>query len=218
MKEGSEKVGFWGWCTGTTQRDGTGREEGGGFRMGNTWHHAVADSCWCMGKPIQYCKVINLQLKKKTLNTGRTDSEAETSILWPWCKELTHWKRPWCWERLKAGGEGDDRGCDCWMASETQWTWVWVNSGSWWWTRRPGMLQSVGSQRVGHDWATELNWTELNWIKTIRKASSPDMLWFYKWSHRSWETWNPGVHQRIIHQKWKKSSGALFLIRVCSFK
>ena len=75
-----------------------------------------------------------------------------------WCKELTHLKRPWCWERLKAGGEGDDRGWDDWMASPTQWTWVWVNSGSRWWTGRPGMLQSMGSQRVEHDWATELNW------------------------------------------------------------
>ena len=64
----------------------------------------------------------------------------------------------WCWERLKVGGEGDDRGWDGWMASLTQWTWVWVNSGHWWWTGRPGMLQSVGSQRVGHDWVTELNW------------------------------------------------------------
>ena len=73
-----------------------------------------------------------------------------------WCKELTHLKRPWCWERLKAG-EGDDRAWDGWMASLTQWTWVWVNSRSWWWTGRPGMLQSMGSQRVGHDWATELN-------------------------------------------------------------
>ena len=69
-------------------------------------------------------------------------------------------KRPWCWEGLKAGGEGDDRGWDGWMASPTQWTWVWVNSGSWWWTGRPGMLQSMGLQRVGHNWATELNWTE----------------------------------------------------------
>ena len=66
-------------------------------------------------------------------------------------------KRPWFWERLSAGGEGDDRGGDSWMVSLTQWTWVWVNSGSWWWTWRPGMLQSMGSQRVGHDWATELN-------------------------------------------------------------
>ena len=75
------------------------------------------------------------------------------------CEELTHWKRLWCWEGLGAGGEGDDRGWDGWMASPTQWTWVWVNSRSWWWTGRPGMLQFMTSQRVGHDWTTELNWT-----------------------------------------------------------
>ena len=75
------------------------------------------------------------------------------------CEELTHLKRPWCWERLKAGGEGDDRGWDGWMASPMQWTWVWVNSGSWWWTGRPGVLQSMGLQRVGHNWATELCYT-----------------------------------------------------------
>ena len=77
------------------------------------------------------------------------------------CKELTHWKRLWCWEGLGAGGERDDRGWDGWMASPTRWTWIWVNSGSWWWTGRPGVLWFTGSQRVGHDWATELNWTEL---------------------------------------------------------
>ena len=77
-----------------------------------------------------------------------------------WCEELTHWKSPWCWERLRAGGEGDNRGWDGWMASQTQWTWVWVNSGNWWWTRKPGVLQFMGSQRVGHDWATELSWTD----------------------------------------------------------
>ena len=65
---------------------------------------------------------------------------------------------PWCWERLKAG-EGDDRGWDGWMASLTRWTWLWVSSGSWWWTGRPGVLQSMGSQRVRYDWATEPNWT-----------------------------------------------------------
>ena len=93
---------------------------------------------------------------------GRTDAEAETPILWPpLCKELTHWKRHWCWEGLVAGGEGDDRGWDGWMASPTWWTWVWVNSGSWWWTGRPGMLRFMGSQRVRHNWATELNWTAL---------------------------------------------------------
>ena len=71
-------------------------------------------------------------------------------------------KRPWCWERWKARGEGDDRGWDGWMASPIRWTWVWVSSRSWWWTGRPGILQSMGLQRVGHDWATEVNWTELN--------------------------------------------------------
>ena len=72
------------------------------------------------------------------------------------CEELTHWKRPWCWEGLGAGGKGDDRGWDGWMASSTQWIWVWVNSGSWWWTGRLGMLWFMGSQRVGHDWVTDL--------------------------------------------------------------
>ena len=74
-----------------------------------------------------------------------------------WCKGLTHLKRPWCWEILRAGGEGDSRGWDGWRASLTQWTWIWVNSGSWWWTGRPGVLWFMGSQRVGHDWVTELN-------------------------------------------------------------
>ena len=87
----------------------------------------------------------------------------------PWCQELTHWKRPWCWERLKAEGEGGNRGWDGWMASLTCWTWVWATSRSWWWTGKPwatsrswwwtgkpGMLQSMGWQRVGHNWATEL--------------------------------------------------------------
>ena len=67
-------------------------------------------------------------------------------------------------EGLGAGGKGDDRGWDGWMASLTRWTWVWVNSGSWWWTGRPGKLGFMGLQRVGHDWASELNWTELFFI------------------------------------------------------
>ena len=78
-----------------------------------------------------------------------------SNTLATWCEELTHLKRPWCWERLKAGGEGDDRGGDGWMASPTQWTWVWVKSGSWWWTGKPGLLQSMVSKRVVHDWVTE---------------------------------------------------------------
>ena len=72
-----------------------------------------------------------------------------------WCEELTHWKTPRCWERLKEGGEGDDRGWDGWMASLTRWTWVWVDSGSWWWTGKPGVLQSMGSQKVGHNLVNE---------------------------------------------------------------
>ena len=76
------------------------------------------------------------------------------------CKELTNWKRLWCWEGLGAGGEGDDRGWDGWMASPTRWMWVWVNSRSSWWTGRPGVLRFIGSQRVGHTWVTELNWTD----------------------------------------------------------
>ena len=81
-----------------------------------------------------------------------------SNTLATWCEELTHWKRPWRWERLKVGGEGDDRGWDGRMASPTRWTWVWVNSGSWWWTGRPGVLQSMEPQRVRHDWVTELSW------------------------------------------------------------
>ena len=108
---------------------------------------------------------------------GRTDAKAETPILWlPHesliGKELTHWKRLWCWEGLRAGGKGDNRGWDGWMASLTQWTWVWVNSGSWWWTGRPDMLQFMGSQRVGHDWATELTWRQVNheWAEIMKNT------------------------------------------------
>ena len=70
----------------------------------------------------------------------------KSNTLMYWCEELTHLKRPWCWERLREGGEGDDRGWDGWMASPTQWTWVWVSSRSWWWTGRPGVLWFMGSQ------------------------------------------------------------------------
>ena len=96
------------------------------------------------------------------------------NTLTTWCKVLTHLKRPWCWERLRAGGEGDDRGWDGWMASPTQRTWVWVNSRSWWWTGRPGMLQSMGFQRVGHDWATKVNRTSVPqnniWLRAYKQS------------------------------------------------
>ena len=84
-----------------------------------------------------------------------------SNTLATWYKELTHLKRLWSWERLKLEGEGDDRGQDGWMASPAQWTWVWVNCRSWWRTGKSGVLQSMGSERVGHNWATELNWRYL---------------------------------------------------------
>ena len=97
-------------------------------------------------------------LKKSVLNIHWKDWcwSWSSNTLATWCEELTHLKRPWYWERLKVGG-GVDRGWDGWMASQSQWTWVCVISGSCWWTGRPGVLQSMGSQRVGHDWATKRN-------------------------------------------------------------
>ena len=74
---------------------------------------------------------------------------------------------PWCWERLKAGGGEDDRGWDGWMASPTQWTWVWGSLGSWWWTGKPGVLQSMRSQRVRHNCVTELNLLNSKTINTM---------------------------------------------------
>ena len=102
---------------------------------------------------------------------GRNDAKAEALVLWtPYAKSWLTGK-DWCWERLGAGGERDDPGWDGWMASQTRWTWIWVNSGSWWWTGRPGMLRFMGSQRVGHDWATELNWTEhSSWIFNLKSC------------------------------------------------
>ena len=81
-----------------------------------------------------------------------------SNTLATWCQEPTHWKRPWCWERLKKGGEGDDTGWDGWMASLTSWTGVWASSGSWWWTEKPGVLQSMYAK----SWIPLSDWTELN--------------------------------------------------------
>ena len=97
-----------------------------------------------------------------------------SKILATWCEGLTHWKRPWFWARLKAGGEGHDRGWNGWMASPTQWTWVWASSRSWWWSGKPGVLKSIGLQRVGHDWVTELNWWKfitLDFCQILHKGS-----------------------------------------------
>ena len=97
-----------------------------------------------------------------------------------WCEEPTHWKRPWGWERLKAGGGEDDRGWDGWMASPTQWTWVWASSGSWWWTGRPGVLQSMGSQRVGEtEW---LNWTGQIMLLRPRSPVTHHVVGWLSWA------------------------------------
>ena len=106
--------------------------------------------------------LINSFLTDKVLNIHWKDWcwSWNSKTLATWCEELTHLKRPWCWEISKAGGEGDDRGWDGWMTSPTQWTWVRVNSGSWWRRGMPGVLRSTGSQRVGYNWATEPNWIE----------------------------------------------------------
>ena len=112
--------------------------------------------------------------KKSVLNIHCKDWRWSWSsnILTTWCEELTHWKKSWCWNRLKAGGKGDDRGWDGWMASLTWWTWVWVSSGNWWWTGKPDMLQSKASQRVTQDWMTELNWNKLNTVESFKTLPS----------------------------------------------
>ena len=113
---------------------------------------------------------------------GRTDAEVATR-----CEELTHCKRPWCWEGLKMGGEGDDRGWHGWMASPTQWTRVWANSGGWWWTGKPGVLQSMGWQRVRHDWVTELT----DWL---REQSATRSAFHGSWAPGRWESPPQSIH------------------------
>ena len=117
--------------------------------------------------------------------------------------KLTYWKRLWCWEGLGAGGEGDDRGWGGWMASLTRWMWVWVNSGSWWWTGRPGVLRFMGSQRVGHDWVTELNWTDdlpgilllLNRFSHVQLCATPKMA-----AHQAPLSLGQGLFIKCLHQ------------------
>ena len=115
---------------------------------------------------------------------GRNDAEAETAVLWtPHVKSWLTGKDSDGGRDWGTGGEGDDRGWDGWMASLTRWRWVWVNSGSWWWTGRPGVLRFMGSQRVRHDWATELNWTRvsssgLGWSSLDRSSNGVDSTVF----------------------------------------
>ena len=131
--------------------------------MGNlAWIDAFELSCWRRLLRVLWTARRANQSILKEISPGTSLEGMMLKLkLQSSCEELTHWKRLWCWEGLGAGGEGNDRGRQwCWMASLTWWTWVWVNSGSWWWTGRPGVLQFMGSQRAGHDWETELNWTD----------------------------------------------------------
>ena len=95
-------------------------------------------------------------------------------------------EKPWCWERLKAGGKGDNRGWDCWMASQTQWTWFWVSSWRWWWTGKSDVLQSMGLQRVWHDWATELTYFKGEASLELQKFTA-------KQTYDLWGTSKPSV-------------------------
>ena len=121
-------------------------------------------------------KPVNSKGNQSWIFIRGTYAEAEALILWP--PDLSHWKSPWCWERLKAGGEGDSRGWDGWMVSLTQWAWVWASSKRRWRTGKPGMLQSMGSQRVRHNWATEqhhllIQMLWLHWAHLGNQAAPP---------------------------------------------
>ena len=108
--------------------------------------------------PLVYKEIKSVNPKGKTLNIHWKHWCWSSNTLATWCEELSHWKRPQCRERLRAGGEVSDRGWGGWMASPTKWTCIWANSRRWWKTGKPGVLQSMGSQRVGHNWATEQQW------------------------------------------------------------
>ena len=143
--------------------------QGYGFSCGHVWmweldcEESWAPENWCFWTVVLE-KTLESPLDCKEIEPVHSKGDqpcdffGRNGTLTTSCKELTHWKRLWCWEGLGTGGEGDDRGWDGWMASLTRWTWVWVNSRSWWWTGRPGVLRFTGSQRVGQDWAAELNW------------------------------------------------------------
>ena len=131
-------------------------------KKGENWR-TDAFELWCWGKLLRVPWTARRSnqsiLKEISPEIHWKDScwSCNSNTLAIWCNELTHWKRPWCWERLKAG-EGGDRGWDDWMASLTRWPWICASSGSWWWTGKPGMLQSMESQGVRH--TEQLNWPE----------------------------------------------------------
>ena len=152
-----------------------------GFSCGHVWMRELdckegwALKNWCfwtvvLEKTLEsplYCKEIQPvhSEDQSWVFIGRPDAKAETPVLWPPHAKSWLIGKDWCWEGLGAGGEGDDRGWDGWIVSPPRWTWVWVNSGSWLSTGRPGVLQIIGSQKVRHDWVTELNWRNQYFLK-----------------------------------------------------
>ena len=143
---------------------------------------------------------------------GRTDAEAETPILWP--PDSKNWligKDPAAGKDWR-GGEGDDRGWDGWMASLTQWTWIWVNSRSWWWTGRPGVLQSMESQRVRHDWATELNWTISQNLS--KETAHIYLLLSYLSLPLAFQLWQmlPVWTMNLCSNGWSKKEGEMWVL------
>ena len=149
--------------------------QGYGFSSSHVWmweldcEESWVPMNWCfwtvvlentLERPLDYKEIHPVHSKgdESWVFFGRTDAKAETPVLCHLMWGVDSLERLWCWEGLEAGGERDNRGWDGWMASLTPRTWLLVNSGSWWWTGRPGVRKFLGLQRVGHDWATELNW------------------------------------------------------------
>ena len=153
--------------------------QGYGFSSGHVWMWELdCEESWALKTWCFWTVVLEKALERVPW-TARRSKQSILKVINPGCSleglmlklklqyfghlmwRVDSLEKTWCWEGLGAGGEGDDREWDGWMASQTRWTWVWVKSGSWWWTGRPGMLWFMGSQRVRHNWATELNWLKL---------------------------------------------------------
>jgi len=130
---------------------------------------------------------------------GRNDAKAETPVLWPPHAKSWPLEKLWCWTGVGAEGEGDDRGWDGWMASLTRWTWVWVNSGSLWWTGRPGVLRFMG---VAKSWTRLSDWTELNWIFSVSGYQSPFISDSEKKQGRNWGKYSTFVIEFLSYMNY----------------
>ena len=143
-------------------------------------HQRIDDfELWCWRRLLKVPWTV--RSNQSTLNIHLKDWcwSWSSSILVIWCKQTTHWKCPWCWERLREEGEEGIRGWDSWMASPMQWTWTWSNSRRWWGTGRPGVLQSMGLQRVGLNRATEQQRRHIDSCVKHSKIPALSLLGFY---------------------------------------